>query len=85
MRELNNWDIQFGSVRGEDDVVADYLPPPETRKLIDKLDEAGDITYLCDAGEHVFWTSKNKGYLTASNLRVIADELDRRTAKQDKD
>lgn len=44
-------------------------------RLIEKLDE-GEHLQPSDDGYVVYWDSK--GYLTASHLREIADELDRR-------
>lgn len=44
-------------------------------RLIEKLDE-GEYLQPSDDGYVVYWTQK--GYLTSSHLREIADELDRR-------
>lgn len=53
------------------------------RQFIRRVTERGDI--LCgDDGYYVYWPTGNGGSLSSHNLRVIADELDRRNAKHDR-
>lgn len=48
----------------------------EKRLVVHLVHERGDIIQT-DDGFYNFWPVKNRGYLTAQNLRSIADELDR--------
>ncbi len=51
-------------------------------KLINKVDEHKDIV-MGDDGYYVFWPIRNHGALLANDLRIIADELDKRNEDWD--
>lgn len=51
----------------------------ELKFVVEAIDSRGDIDVV-DDGEFVLWSPR--GYLRASQLRVIASELDRRNADQ---
>ena len=51
-------------------------------KLIKKVDEHKDIV-MGDDGYYVFWPIRNNGALNANDLRIIADELDKRNEDWD--
>jgi hypothetical protein len=55
-----------------------------TDRLIQKIDEHEEFVTLED-GFVSFWPRENRGALTANDLRVIADELDSRNEKWEKE
>lgn len=51
-------------------------------RLIPLLDERGDLL-TSDDGYVIFWPTENHGAFTASDLRLIADEIDKRNKDWD--
>ncbi len=51
------------------------------QRLIEQIDRNGDFITGDDGYKH--FAPTGRGYLTASDLRVIADELDKRNAAWD--
>lgn len=53
------------------------------RRVIEVLDKRGDLVTL-DDGFVCFWPLGNGGALCSHDLRIVADELDRRNADWEK-
>jgi hypothetical protein len=60
----------------------DFSPEAENRRIIAMLDARNEFGPLED-GYIYYWPSPNMGALASYQLRVIADELDRRNAEWD--
>ena len=54
-----------------------FFSEKEIQRIIGISDERGDFV-VCEDGDTYFWSKEGRGYLAAWQLRVLADELDRR-------